>query len=91
MNTRGLDAFLSGEVVSSALEGLANDVLADAGRFVPVETGHLQASGFVDVEPGRARVGYDADYAAFVELGTGRAPAQPYLRPAALRNRGRLR
>lgn len=57
-----------------------------AKRLCPVDTGRLRASithalerdaqGLVGV------VGTDVDYAPYVELGTSRAPAQPFLRPA---------
>jgi HK97 gp10 family phage protein len=70
---------------------LCEDIAVDARRLAPVLTGDLRNSidvlGVVDgvgrVGAGDARV----DYAAYVELGTRRAPAQPYLRPAALRRR----
>lgn len=58
-----------------------------AKRLCPVDTGRLRSSiteelrhdgdGLVEV------VGTDVHYAAYVELGTSRARAQPYLRPAA--------
>lgn len=58
-----------------------------AKRGCPVDTGRLRASiteelrhdgeGLVEV------VGTDVEYAAYVELGTSRARAQPFLRPAA--------
>lgn len=57
-----------------------------AKHLAPVDTGRLRASvgraldrdaqGLVGV------VGTDVDYAPFVELGTSRAHAQPFLRPA---------
>lgn len=57
-----------------------------AKRLCPVDTGRLRASithalehdtlGFVGI------VGTDVEYAPYVELGTERAPAQPFLRPA---------
>lgn len=57
-----------------------------AKRLCPVDTGRLRASithaldrdsqGLVGV------VGTDVDYAPYVELGTSKAGAQPFLRPA---------
>ena len=57
-----------------------------AKRLAPVDTGRLRASvthaleedvrGLVGV------IGTDVEYAPYVELGTSRAGAQPFLRPA---------
>lgn len=57
-----------------------------AKRNCPVDTGRLRSSitealgtdsqGLVE------RIGTDVEYAAYVELGTGRMRAQPFLRPA---------
>ena len=49
--------------------------------------GYLRDSTFVIVEPDGAHgyvliVGNRAPYAVFIELGTFRSPAQPFLRPA---------
>lgn len=74
---------------------LADAIVADAKRLVPVDTGALRATirrsevgddGRVAVTAGSATV----DYAAHVEYGTSRGPAQPYLRPAVHKNRGVL-
>lgn len=64
-----------------------------AKRMCPVDTGRLRSSithaldrdarGLVGV------VGTDVDYAPFVELGTSRAGAQPFLRPALASEVGR--
>lgn len=68
-------------------------VQATAKRLCPVDTGRLRASiteslqrdaaGLVEV------IGTDVDYAPYVELGTSRAPAQPFLRPALAAEAGR--
>lgn len=72
---------------------LADAIVADARRLVPVDTGALKGTirhtgvdldGTVDVVAGDATV----DYAGYVEYGTGRGPAQPYMRPAVHKNRG---
>lgn len=47
-----------------------------------VRTGNLKNSGFVDVQDKRAVIGYSANYAYFVEGGTRKMEAKPYLRPA---------
>lgn len=72
--------------VGKALVRATVRIEGNAKRLCPVDTGRLRASishaldrdgrGLVGV------VGTDVDYAPFVELGTSRAPAQPFLRPA---------
>lgn len=55
-------------------------------RACPVDTGRLRSSITHDVgqdERGLVgRVGSDVVYAPYVEFGTSRTPAQPFLRPA---------
>ena len=54
-----------------------------AKRLVPVDTGALRKSiRVVKLKPRRYEVGAGEFYAGFVEFGTVRMPAQPYLRPA---------
>ena len=63
---------------------------ADAKRNAPVDTGNLRSAITSMVEQIAAdamqgQVGAPVEYALFVELGTSKMSAQPYLRPA-LRN-----
>lgn len=57
--------------------------------FVPVDTSKLKDSGRVEKISGGYRLVYDAknrsgvSYAGYVEYGTSRTPAQPYITPAA--------
>lgn len=58
-----------------------------SGRPGPnVQTGRLRASIYLKVDEDSrglfAEVGSDVEYARYVEMGTDRAPAYPYLRPA---------
>ena len=58
-----------------------------AKRLCPVDTGRLRGSITHDepraIPDGLAvRIGTDVEYAAYVELGTSRMSARPYLRPA---------
>lgn len=94
---RGSGRFVwrGGEVVN-ALENALQDAMqatAEAAKdraqqLCPVDTGLLRSSIFASVDaPGGSHrrtlvVGADAPYALYVELGTSRAPAQPFLRPA---------
>lgn len=58
----------------------------DAKRVVPVDTGTLRRSiaHEIEVSPTEivGRVGTNTKYAPYVEYGTYKMPAQPYLRPA---------
>lgn len=64
----------------------ARAVLADSQRRVPVDTGDLKASGHIEIlhsiNPTRLQVVYDMPYAGFIEYGTVKMDAQPYLTPA---------
>jgi HK97 gp10 family phage protein len=55
-----------------------------ARTIVPVDTGYLQSTIYhkVDDDNFGAELGATADYAAFVELGTSRMAAEPFIRPA---------
>lgn len=71
-------------------------ILADARDIVPIDKGNLKKSLRVGmVGDDTVRIGCDPtdlpeerDYSLYVELGTSRAKAQPYLRPALYRQRG---
>lgn len=56
-----------------------------AAKKCPVDTGNLRGSITYEVDAaGKAvYVGTNVEYAPYVELGTSRQKAQPYLRPAA--------
>lgn len=67
--------------------GLA--VQNEARKLCPVDTGRLrasiQSSGLQrDTRGAYVQVGTNVFYAGFVEFGTRRSPAQPYMRPALL-------
>ncbi|MFD5711326.1 HK97-gp10 family putative phage morphogenesis protein [Streptomyces pharetrae] len=64
-------------------EEIAEEVAKDARRLAPVDTGHLRAS----IRTEGNQVIAEADYAAYVELGTEDQRAQPFLRPALYRKR----
>jgi hypothetical protein len=76
--------------VDRAIQELAGTMLIEARSKVPVKTGALRASGFVDGGNSEYTVGFDESYAAEVEFGTDDSKAQPYLTPATLRSRGSL-
>lgn len=67
------------------------DIEQDAKIKVAVDTGNLKSSiGHSDLRLGgdnyAAEVGPSANYGVFVELGTSRAAAQPFMGPAADRH-----
>jgi HK97 gp10 family phage protein len=78
--------------IAEMLESVSKEVLDDMKSLVPVRTGALQddLDYEVGVEDGvpTARVGAKSlDYSVYVELGTSRMAAQPYITPAAYKNR----
>ena len=65
------------------LEAGARVIEFHAKRIAPVDTGALRNSIMLDeVAPERAILGPHVEYAEYVEFGTSRRGARPYLRPA---------
>lgn len=52
-------------------------------RLVPVRTGYLRSSIRAEVDANEARLVAEAPYAGYVEYGTSKMAARPYMRPAA--------
>ena len=75
---------------AKVVQATAFGVEAEAKRIVPVDTGRLRNSITTRVDPGglSATIAPHTDYEAFVEFGTRRMRAQPYMRPAAEKMRG---
>lgn len=75
---------------SKGLDRVAHLIVADAKKRAPVLTGALRASGRVRFLNHHSRViefggrGTGVDYAAAVEFGTFRTRPQPFLRPALM-------
>ena len=71
--------------IGAALEEIG--LLAEnyAARKCPVDTGNLRGSitHAVDAGGNAVYIGTNVEYAPYVELGTARQKAQPFLRPAA--------
>jgi HK97 gp10 family phage protein len=83
----GVASLLGGLVgVVAELEVHGRIVQAQAKQIVPVDTGALQESIVVESDTDSrgpvVYVGSHLPYAIYVELGTSRMAAQPYLRPA---------
>jgi HK97 gp10 family phage protein len=68
---------------------MASIILEDSQVLVPVDKGDLKNSGHIEDTNG-VRVVYDSDHALFVEMGTYKMEAQPYLRPAIDNGEGRI-
>ena len=72
------------------LHSWASDVKAAAMRNAPVRTGYLRSSIYATIKDWVAEIGAEATYALFVELGTRRMRAEPYLYPAIQEHLSRL-
>ena len=71
------------------LEGLQKDIEKaaltlekNAKQNCPVDTGKLRASISTEVGNLEAEVGTNVEYALYVEFGTSKQSAQPFMRPA---------
>ena len=69
------------ETEKSLMEG-AERLAALIRDNAPVQTGNMRNSVAAANSPDGALVSVDAPYAFFVEYGTSRMPAQPFVRPA---------
>lgn len=78
-----LDHFKS--ATSQALDEIGMIAEGYAKRKCPVDTGNLRDSITHEADYNRKRVyvGTNVEYAPYVEMGTSKQTAQPYLRPAA--------
>jgi len=68
----------------------AADVKTLARQLVPVKSGYLRSTIYAKVSEWVAEIGAEATYALFVEFGTRRMRAQPYLYPAIQQHLPRL-
>lgn len=85
----------TGKLAQTVVRKTARDITRDAKLLAPVDTGNLRASiGHSDLRTvGQSgdmsvEIGPTANYGVFLELGTSRMPAQPFMGPAADRNEG---
>lgn len=69
--------------IDTKIERIVIAATRDAQRYAPIATGRLRSSIFyIRYGEGKYSIIATAPYAVFVELGTSRMAAQPYLRPA---------
>jgi len=72
------------EDINKAVERVALLIEGEAKKLCPVRTGRLRASIHTGkIEDGVYYVGTNVHYAPYVEFGTRKMTAKPYLRPAA--------
>ncbi len=72
----------AGGIVSA----IGERVMQSAKEACPVDTGALRDSIKMSVQGNRAVVSANTDYAGYVEFGTSKMPARPYLVPALIMN-----
>lgn len=79
------DLFLNAlpEQVERAMEAVGLQAERHAKEECPVDTGRLRNSISHSVSGNSAYIGTNVEYAPYVEMGTSRMSAQPYLKPAA--------
>lgn len=82
---------------AAAIRGVQKGALLVGGAakmLAPVDTGALRGSIVTMTEASAngatATVGTDLEYAPYVELGTSRAKAQPYLHPGFRKNKDKV-
>lgn len=78
------------KILQTALERACLIVEADARERCPVDTGQLQASITSEVDGLTGSVGTNVEYAPYVELGTSKMSAQPFLLPSLEANRSKI-
>ena len=70
------------QAVMDGLFDVAMGISDQASANAPVRTGALRDSMVVEKTAGGATITADTGYSSYVELGTSKMRAQPYLRPA---------
>ena len=85
----------TGRLTQMVVRKTARDITRDAKLLAPVDTGNLRASiGHSDLRTVgtsgdmSVEIGPTANYGIYQELGTSRHAPQPFMGPAADRNRG---
>jgi HK97 gp10 family phage protein len=71
--------------LSFTVDDLAEGALViaqQAENNCPVDTGFLRSTVFVQEVGNDVEIGFSAEYASYVEFGTYKMAAQPFLRPA---------
>lgn len=94
VNALAADLFVAPAVVevgsARAVSSTTRSTQHDAQRFAPVRTGLLRESIVATSDGLHGQVEALADYSGYVEEGTSDTAPQPFMRPAAELNAGRL-
>lgn len=77
--------------VTEVLSKLAPTIVVSAKRRCPVDTGRLRRSISSIVGKNKLTIGSRVHYAAYVEGGTPKMAAQPYLRTGLMENLSRIK
>jgi HK97 gp10 family phage protein len=87
-----VDAFIKGleKPIEEALTAMGEILVSEAKARCKVDTNRLRDSIEYEVNKDTLRVGTNVEYAPFVELGTSKMAARPFLRPALLENKQAL-
>lgn len=72
----------TGEALGPAAMAGAEVIRAAAEKKAPRDTGFLAESIVAEQEGPEVLIGPQAPYGLYVEMGTSKTPAQPFLRPA---------
>ena len=92
VDTRGLERAVAQmrPKLRQVIQIAARNVEAEAKRRVPVDTGATRNSIAVTTESDGlgASIGPSTEYSAYLEFGTSRMAARPYMRPALEKERG---
>lgn len=71
------------QVAAKVIAKTAHDISGDAKQIAPVDIGNLKNSiGVSMLSPLEAEIGPTAKYGIYLELGTSRMAAQPFMGPA---------
>lgn len=69
------------KAIGAAFQALGPELLTTMQAATPVDTGELRGSENVSVGAKELRLTAGTDHAGFVEFGTRKMAAQPYMRP----------
>lgn len=80
-------------VYKAYLSRLSDQIIEDAQKEAPVDTGHLRDSFEKKITDDALVIWNSAEYFEYVEYGTSKQAAQPSLRPAMLKaiSRGQIK
>ena len=70
--------------VQQAVNEAAATCDAEAKRVCPVDTGNLRSSIHIETGEGEATVGTNVESGVYVEFGTYKMKAQPFMQPGAV-------